>query len=1349
MLQAGTLAALPESLRRPLVGFADEYLADGVPFGGRDAELTALDAWLADPELPCALVVAEAGRGKSALLARWSQRVGAQVAVVFVPVSIRFGTASQMATLRLLAAQLQRLAGTTDELPRDTDAARAQISALLAASPTSGPPWLVVLDGVDEAVGWALHRALRLPAAPGLKILVSARALAGCDLAGWRERLGWTAEKTQSVALSALDARCVADVLRGMGDPLAALGDRAEIARMLARVTEGDPLVLRLYVDALRAQGRAVDFLAPGDLAHAPPGIDGYMARWWAEQRTIWAGAAAGIERDAHELLCALASALGPLMRDDLDALIPEHHPADREVALRALGRLVIGDGRGQGYVFSHPRLAYYVADRMSAADGAAWERRFVGYGEAVRARLAGGAPASVYVLRHHGAHLERSGAGFRELSRLVAPAWQAAWEALEGSFEGFLGDVERASTRAEAAVLEDSDDVAEAAVALYRCALVRASIRSLAANAPAPLLVGLVEAGMWSPQVALAYAGGGEPAIAAIAHLLSDPDVRAALERLDSPGRHYLRVPAFLTLLGHLLDRGAADEVMPALARQTPDVRAEVLLRLAPRLPAPLRVLACDEIRAHAATIGTSLNERTRRLLELAGHVPAADRAALIATALAAEDFHLGPGPEEILLLARAGALSDALALARREPAGYPRARALAFALAGADPERAASVFREWEAVERALWSQGNTVLHTVWPMPRSLPLPVVAAFRALVREIPFPGARALCLARLALVYGIAAGDAVVAVQALAEPDRLFGFAALADGLDGEARSAAIAHVLAGVRARDWAVPSEAWDRADRRWHVPAGDEIEWSQYAPRSAAELLATVGRLLPGEQRAEVLREALARSRRIEDAAPRGRALAAMTARLADPARGEVLAQALAAAHAAPVRNERARALSDLLFANPADLPPLVPRSGIPHPPTAWSERLGSAGSADLLPRVPRSAIPDRSSLAAEVLETVDLEDPKGRSNAFEIAVTAAATLPAADRHPVLRRLMTTWAAHRREHGSRGILAILAPHLPADLLELAWRDGDENERWTLAACGAWPEEQQIAVAAAVLRDAQPTFGKSVFTLRDQVPAFVALVPKLPLSLIREALGMVARIDGQGEDGYWRAKLVRPVLVRLAEHGLGGAALGRIQTLRDPHERATVLCGVIPHLAPALRDAAVMEVLGHVRGVPPVETEHGPDYSRAVQLFEASAGLVPLGHGGELVAAARRVWPRGEARWVSMKLIGCMTVAERGPALAGVLDDTLAMPADRLPLMLGLLVDYAGELPRRGFAELVCRALRELGRYRREVMLVGNHYEPRSISRVPAALDALGGAAAVIGAARACAEVGAWFP
>jgi hypothetical protein len=79
MLTAGAMAALPELVRRPLAAFAAEYLAAGVPFGGRDEELAALDAWLGDPQRPCALVVARAGRGKSALLARWTRSIAARV----------------------------------------------------------------------------------------------------------------------------------------------------------------------------------------------------------------------------------------------------------------------------------------------------------------------------------------------------------------------------------------------------------------------------------------------------------------------------------------------------------------------------------------------------------------------------------------------------------------------------------------------------------------------------------------------------------------------------------------------------------------------------------------------------------------------------------------------------------------------------------------------------------------------------------------------------------------------------------------------------------------------------------------------------------------------------------------------------------------------------------------------------------------------------------------------------------------------------------------------------------------------------------------------------------------------
>jgi hypothetical protein len=183
--------------------------------------------------------------------------------------------------------------------------------------------------------------------------------------------------------------------------------------------------------------------------------------------------------------------------------------------------------------------------------------------------------------------------------------------------------------------------------------------------------------------------------------------------------------------------------------------------------------------------------------------------------------------------------------------------------------------------------------------------------------------------------------------------------------------------------------------------------------------------------------------------------------------------------------------------------------------------------------------------------------------------------------------------------------------------------------------------------------------------VFGLREQVPALVALVPRLSLPLTREALGRAERAADTGEARHWRGKLLRAALVRLAEHGEGAESVDRARMSCESHVRATVLCRFIPHLAPALRDAVVAEVLGHLHGMSVVEGTHGYDDSWTVDL-EASAALVPLGHGGEL-----------------------------------------------------------------------------------DVMLVGDYDHHRWISRVPDALEALGGAPAVIGAARACVEVGAWFP
>lgn len=76
--------------RGAVAAFLDHYLGTAerpVPFGGRDVELANLDAWLDGAGRPYRLLVAPAGRGKSALLAHWATRAEAtgRADVAFVP----------------------------------------------------------------------------------------------------------------------------------------------------------------------------------------------------------------------------------------------------------------------------------------------------------------------------------------------------------------------------------------------------------------------------------------------------------------------------------------------------------------------------------------------------------------------------------------------------------------------------------------------------------------------------------------------------------------------------------------------------------------------------------------------------------------------------------------------------------------------------------------------------------------------------------------------------------------------------------------------------------------------------------------------------------------------------------------------------------------------------------------------------------------------------------------------------------------------------------------------------------------------------------------------------------------
>lgn len=506
--------------------FLVEYLGDSrhpVPFGGRGGDFERLDAWLADRQAPpYLLLAAPAGRGKSALLLRWCRRVFSQpgLAVVYFPVSIRFRTNLAGVVFPSLVALLARLHG--ESLPDDPHTQeeiwRGLLREYLARPLPGGRRLLLVLDGIDEAADWTAGPGLLPPDPPaGLRVVLSARYLANDeDASSWLKRLGWSrAGLASTFELYPLDRAGIASVLLQMGFPVELLGTRVDIVSELHRLSEGDPLLVRLYVDDLWERGEEVARLQPEDLRATRPGLTGYFERWWNDQRLLWSGDAHVHEAAVQSILNVLAGALGPLSKADLLNLAPDESGLGEENLewhLHPLARFVIGDGMHQGYVFSHPRLAgYFLEERLSSQERQEVERRFLAWGERTLQALNSGQltpeGASPYIVQYYGAHLERAQAGTGALLELVSDGWRRAWEKLDRAQAGFLGDSERAWRTAER---EDEVSATSGQTSPYlgveiRCLLCRVSINSMTSNISPRLMLEAVKTGVWTPAQGLA----------------------------------------------------------------------------------------------------------------------------------------------------------------------------------------------------------------------------------------------------------------------------------------------------------------------------------------------------------------------------------------------------------------------------------------------------------------------------------------------------------------------------------------------------------------------------------------------------------------------------------------------------------------------------------------------------------------------------------------------------------------------------------------------------------------------------------------------------------------------------
>jgi hypothetical protein len=504
-----------------LANFYYYYLGDEanpVAFGGRNKNLTRLDKWRQTPDAPPRLLLtALAGQGKSALLAQWSKSLKTEqnIDVIFIPISVRFNTNREEDFYSFLANRLAYLH--QSDTPSNTNwlyrqSSRSQADYYLREGARDGRLLLIIIDGLDEAAWQPSANFLPLQLPERVRVVVSARSksiLASNSIA-WLNQLGWEHLPVETHSLKPLDELGIRDVLQKIDSSRSTQGQWAAWASKLYDLTQGDPLLLALYVKKLTDQ----KVPPQPDWSTIQPGYVGYFDGWWEQQKKLWGEAQPFRELLARDLLNLLALAHGPLQTDDLQALLPAPS-ADSlliQETFKPFYRLVIGNGQNQGYVFAHIKLADYFIQELSQRDRTKWTKRFLQWGNQTLAELEAGqlSPADVspYLMRYFSSHLVAAESGSEQMLPLISQTWLQVWQMQTGSPAGFVQDMTRVWNRL------NQDNVAavsrqEPAPYLGQtvlAALCIASIKSQADNLPDSLLSQLLQAGLWTPAQVLAY---------------------------------------------------------------------------------------------------------------------------------------------------------------------------------------------------------------------------------------------------------------------------------------------------------------------------------------------------------------------------------------------------------------------------------------------------------------------------------------------------------------------------------------------------------------------------------------------------------------------------------------------------------------------------------------------------------------------------------------------------------------------------------------------------------------------------------------------------------------------------
>jgi hypothetical protein len=517
------LLGLPNDPLSGLEQFLIEYIGSPlIPaiFGGRTEEISILNNWLIDDNSkPYMLLIESAGSGKSALVAQWAFKIATQkkADVVLVPISIRFGTAQKGSCFSLFGQRLRYLRGKQSIFPQDPSFWIGEISISIREDRLSSmPPLLIILDGIDEATDWRIDKDIRLPPFIGkrVKILISGRSLADCSMEDWQQRLAvkGISEFLSLTKLNTSDIRTILELKTSKNIPLL---DLNSLSNQLFRLSNGDPLLLRFYIDAIVGTSTDKSFLNSSDLNSINPGLTNFFKRWWSDHLRLWGSDAVLREKNTLAVISILACALGPLSIDDILWLgsIYKLNKLDlQDFIIPILGRFIVGNSK-VGYTFCHPKLNYFFRDDiLSISERKTWESMFLQYGEytitAIKRGKMDAKCISPYIVRYYGAHLVQSNSKINLFTDLVTKDWLNAWKFIDYHYFGFLSDVEKVvnATRESNKYLIRTNNSAKNIINEIKCALCFASVNSISSNIPEELLLLLVKNGLWNIEQAIGY---------------------------------------------------------------------------------------------------------------------------------------------------------------------------------------------------------------------------------------------------------------------------------------------------------------------------------------------------------------------------------------------------------------------------------------------------------------------------------------------------------------------------------------------------------------------------------------------------------------------------------------------------------------------------------------------------------------------------------------------------------------------------------------------------------------------------------------------------------------------------